>query len=285
MKSQNKVKGLLLILVVGLAIAVAGPALATQPPFEATINLDPDPATVCTGEIVTIAVEWSTNKDVKSYEWSVDGEGQGAVSFDGASSGSATFDFDAAGMDAGEHELCFHIWHDEQLDRDAEECVTVVVEECGCECKATDSAFAYDEFLGTCFSVYGFSNWGWTIGPLSEGDYTFDMYAGAAQCDTSKGAWVGQLLVSYSEGTATVTYDMDTCRTLKETHLYVGNDVLPEKNDEYTVAPGQYGNTHGDVEDEADQYVITGLSGEIYLIAHAVVCVESDSVSVPVGEE
>ena len=134
MKSQNKVKGLLLILAVALAMAVAAPALADPPPFTATITFDPDPATVCAGETVTIAVEWSTNRDVKSYEWSVDGEGQGVVSFDGVSSGSATFDFDAAGMDAGEHELCFHIWHDQQTDRDAEECVTVIVEECG-ECE------------------------------------------------------------------------------------------------------------------------------------------------------
>lgn len=160
---------------------------------------------------------------------------------------------------------------------------------CECECEATDTAFAYDDILGTCFlDIEGLNanRWGWTIGPLDEGEYEFEIWAGAGQCDLLNGTLVGMLSVEYFEGTATVTYIMDACRTLKETHLYIGNDILPTGNNgDYTVAPGQYGNTHSEVEDEADQYVIEGLSGEIYLIAHAVVCVESESAPVAVGEQ
>jgi len=152
--------------------------------------------------------------------------------------------------------------------------------QCDCSCEATETAFAYDATLGTCFLDMdpGFNRWGWSIGPLVAGEYEFPIYAAAGQCDTSKGMLVGQLLVSYSGGTATVTYDMDSCRTLTETHLYVGSVPVPTgPNGEYTVAPGQYGNIHDGEEApnaESDQYVINGLSGEIYLIAHAIVCVE-----------
>jgi hypothetical protein len=44
---------------------------------------------------------------------------------------------------------------------------------------------------------------------------------------------------------------------LAETHVYVGNDILPQDNKGgYTVAPGQY-------------QMVTGLSGDIYVVAHA----------------
>lgn len=292
MKSQNKVKGLILIIAVALIMAVAGPAFAPPPsPTTYTIDFNPDPVTVCVDETVTITVEWTASRDVTRYEWSVDGVDQGVNEItieEEKLNGTRSFDFDASGMEASEHEVCFHIWHHQQEERDHEECVTVTVENCGCECEATETAFAYDESLGTCFlDIEGLNanRWGWTIGPLDEGEYEFEIWAGAGQCDLSKGSLVGTLIVEYEEGAATVTYVMDDCRTLKETHLYIGNDILPkDNNDEYTVAPGQYGNTHSEVEDEADQYVVEGLSGEIYLIAHAVVCVESEPVPVPVGE-
>jgi len=292
MKSQNKVKSLFLILAVALVMAVSAPALAAPPPFTATIEITPDPATVCVGETVTLTAEWTTNRDVTRYEWSVDGVDQGEneiIIDEEKQNGTRTLDFDATGLEPGEYEVCFRIWHHQQTDRDATECVNVTVEECGCECEATDSAFAYDESLGTCFlDINGLNanRWGWTIGLLDEGEYEFEIWAGAGQCDLLNGTLVGTLNVEYANGTATVTYVMDDCRTLKETHLYVGSDILPkDHNDEYTVAPGQYGNTHSEVEDEADQYVIEGLSGKIYLIAHAVVCVEAEPVPVPVGEE
>jgi hypothetical protein len=137
-----------------------------------------------------------------------------------------------------------------------------------------ETAFAYHgDYDGECFSYYGFSRWGWSIGPLSAGDYTFDIYAGAGQCDMSKGTLVGKLYVYYHGSTAWVTYTMTSDFTMDETHLYVGSEILPrDKNDEYTVAPGQYPFIHDPIDLKVDYYEITGLSGDIYVVAHAVVC-------------
>lgn len=143
-----------------------------------------------------------------------------------------------------------------------------------------------DANYSTCFDEeiienVSFNNWGWTNGPIAEdsGEPTFDIYAGAGQCDLNKGTLVGKLTVNYSNGSLTVTYTMtetsafdDALYTLLETHLYVGSSPYPTlANSNYTVAPGQYGyqQTHDDITEYT--YEIDGLSGDIYFIAHAVV--------------
>jgi len=157
-----------------------------------------------------------------------------------------------------------------------------------------ETAFAYGADYAHCFiddldfapwnipDGY-FERWGWTNGPLGTGTYYFDIYAGAAQCDLSKGTLVGTLTVAYSGGTATVTYTMNTGYTMDETHLYVGNDILAKKctppsstNCEWTVAPGQFPYKHDGLPDNTttDTYTVTGLSGDIFVVAHAVVCWE-----------
>ena len=60
--------------------------------------------------------------------------------------------------------------------------------------------------------------------------------------------------------------------TMDETHLYVGSEPLPRKNGEYTVAPGQYGNIHTLSGASSDSFTVSGLSGNIYVVAHAVTC-------------
>ena len=122
-----------------------------------------------------------------------------------------------------------------------------------------DTAFARGDNGDTCFIGNGFNRWGWTIGPLTEGDYSYEVYAGAGQCDTSKGALVGTVDVSYSNGEVTVDYNIDPAYSVEETHTYAGYDMFPSKNGRPTVAPGQY-------------TITKNLSGEIYVIAHAVVC-------------
>lgn len=117
-----------------------------------------------------------------------------------------------------------------------------------------------------------FNRWGWYIGPLSQGTTTYDIYAGAGQCDLTKGTNVGTLTVNYSGSTATVTYNMSGPYVMDETHVYVGSEILPRKNGDFTVAPGQYGNIKDLTTATTDSYTITGLSGDIYVIAHAVVC-------------
>ncbi|NQT31566.1 MAG: hypothetical protein HQ588_04455 [Deltaproteobacteria bacterium] len=146
--------------------------------------------------------------------------------------------------------------------------------ECICLPLTCDTAFARSYLYSTCFSYWGFSNWGWTNGPLQPDEYRFPLYAGAAQCDISKGKHVGWITVNYNGSTAIVTYNMFYGYKMDETHLYVGNEPLPRINGdgEYTVAPGQFPLSHDLDNASTDWYAVTGLSGEIYVVAHAVVC-------------
>jgi hypothetical protein len=147
---------------------------------------------------------------------------------------------------------------------------------CTCVPTTCETAYAYKcgccGSLSTCFSYWGFSQWGWTTGPLGPGCYTLDIYAGAAQCNIYKGKKVGSLTVYYNGSTALITYNMYPGYKMDETHLYVGSDPLPKKNGVYTVAPGQYPYSHDLNNASTDSYTVTGLSGRIYIIAHAVVC-------------
>jgi len=151
--------------------------------------------------------------------------------------------------------------------------VSITIE---CQPAATcGTAYAYHADYDTCFLDMGFSNWGWTNGPLGPpGSYEFELWAGAAHCDTSKGTLVGWLSVDYNGSTAVVTYNMYEGNYMTATHLYVGSNHLPrDKKGKETVAPGQYPYSHdplGNV--AADSYTVTGLSGNIYVVAHAVVC-------------
>lgn len=125
-----------------------------------------------------------------------------------------------------------------------------------------ETAFAYGGDGATCFLDLGFSRWGWTNGPLSPGEYTWPLMAGAGQC--RGGTVVGSVTVVYDGDTATVTYNVSAPNVLTEVHVYVGTDILPTDNGADTVAPGQY-------------TIATGLDGApIYVIAHAVVGIPQD---------
>jgi len=81
-----------------------------------------------------------------------------------------------------------------------------------------ETAYAYGgDSYAECFlyipDLKG-NRWGWTNGPLSEGSYSFDIYAAAGQCDLSKGTLVGTLDVDYSNGDVRVTYNMNAGFTL-----------------------------------------------------------------------
>jgi len=143
-----------------------------------------------------------------------------------------------------------------------------------------ETAFGFGSDVGVCFSdldlgdeeIRNGARWGWSNGPLSVGSYIFQLYAGAGQCDLSKGVNVGTLSIDYDGQTAQVTYLMVTGFVLDETHLYMGEEPLPrDKMGDYTVAPGQYPAQHDLTMATTDSYTITGLSGSVYLVAHAVV--------------
>ncbi|MBF8436303.1 hypothetical protein I0Q91_04360 [Halanaerobiaceae bacterium Z-7014] len=113
------------------------------------------------------------------------------------------------------------------------------------------------------FTDNGFSNWGWT-NPIEPGTYEMDLWAGAAQSDTSKGTLVGSVTVVYDEdGYVDVKFNVDSPYSLEETHVYAGSDMFPQqrrgRNTVDTVAPGQYYND-GPFD-----------GSKVYVIAHAVV--------------
>ena len=158
----------------------------------------------------------------------------------------------------------------DQLDSQDERALTETVDE---KQKGCETAFAYSK--GNCFSNDGFNRWGWVLGPLSEGaEESYDLYAGAGKCNIGNGTLVGSVTVSYNDGTVTVDYSTFPGFGLTETHLYVGNNKYPLKpNGQQTVAPGQYGNQNSfDEPASSDSYSVDGLEGDIYVIAHAVVC-------------
>lgn len=168
-----------------------------------------------------------------------------------------------------------YIWQDCRIDPPVE--------------TATQTAFAYSPTAGTCFldldldadGKGDFNRWGWTIGPLAaNGSYTFDLYAGAGRCDVSKGTYVGTVTVIYFDGTAKVTYTTSgknpttgVAYNMVEAQLYVGREILPrDVIGEFTVAPGQYPEVAGELNNvTSKEFTVTGLSGPVYLVAHATV--------------
>lgn len=144
------------------------------------------------------------------------------------------------------------------------------------EDQTNETAFAFGCDNATCFSDIpdeDFTRWGWTNGPLSEyGTYYFDIYAAAGQCHITKGTLVGKLTVNYDGSTAIVTFNTCGNYTMKQTHLYVGNEILPRNvENEFTIAPGQFPYKHDfDPAVKTDTYEIS-VTGDIYVVAHAVI--------------
>lgn len=122
--------------------------------------------------------------------------------------------------------------------------------------------------------VGDFNRWGWTNGPVGPGVYSWDIYAGAGQSNINKGTLVGVLNVYYDGFNASVDYVMDSPYQLTESHLYVGAEILPlNPNNQYTVAPGQYPYIHESPDGSvSDSYTVSGLSGDVYIVAHGVSC-------------
>jgi hypothetical protein len=129
------------------------------------------------------------------------------------------------------------------------------------------TAYAYGGALATCFiniPNINSNNWGWT-NKIGAGTYDWPIYAGAGQCDITKGTLVGTLHVVYTPPTATITYNMASGVSLGETHLSVFKDpkmLATDKKGNYTTAPGQFPYTGTSV-------TVGGLSGNIWIAAHS----------------
>lgn len=128
------------------------------------------------------------------------------------------------------------------------------------QCYNTESAWALDmnyevkEVFSFCEN--GFNNWGWS-NLMEPGSYKLDLYAGAGQCDISKGTYVGYVKIDYNS--FNYEYHIEPGFVLEEYHIYAGSTMFPKlRNGRDTVAPGQYS-------------IMNPLSGDIYVIAHGVV--------------
>jgi len=112
----------------------------------------------------------------------------------------------------------------------------------------------------TCFTEYGASKWGWTNSMLPSYSDQMPVYAGAGQCNTSKGELVGYVTFHYDAyGNLSYVLELLPGYEAQETHVYAGDEPCPWGNNGCTFAPGQFS-----VDDD--------LYGEIYVIFHAVVC-------------
>jgi hypothetical protein len=157
-----------------------------------------------------------------------------------------------------------------------DELVTITIEPCVC-----NTAYAYGGIAGnedqTCFSQGGFSQWGWSNAITAAGTYNWPLYAGAAQCDITKG-WgeVGNVQVVYDDiaNTLSVTYTITKAGySMSEVHVYVGCTQYPQKRGKNTVAPGQYTFQATNLDKSTEMTVnFTGVSDDIWVIAHAEVC-------------
>ena len=142
-----------------------------------------------------------------------------------------------------------------------------------------ETAFAYNENSSICFldlSEINTNRWGWTSGMFYENEsaYQFDLYAGAAQCDITKGTLVGSVTLEYMDNNATVNYEMVGGYFLEEVHIYVGNEILPrDHKDRFTVSPGQFPHVNENLNGATTySYTFTNLTGGVFVIAHAVAC-------------
>ncbi len=171
---------------------------------------------------------------------------------------------------------------DDALDSDADtatgmtECTTLVSGETDLTWDAGMYRFMYETAYAkgnaaTCF-IPTFANWGWTNLISATGTQTWNLYAGAGQCDETKGTFVGTVTVIYEASKVSVDYNVIMPYSLEETHVYAGTTMFPQvkqgKQTVDTVAPGQYYNNGG-------------FTGSVYVIAHAVVGIPDPNFGLP----
>ncbi|GKZ01521.1 hypothetical protein MPSEU_001102700 [Mayamaea pseudoterrestris] len=138
-----------------------------------------------------------------------------------------------------------------------------------------ETAFAKCESVANvCFlddsMVASFQRWGWKNKPTNPGTFTCTLWAGAAGCDTSKGANAGT--ASFESGDS-FSIDLNAGWSLKEVHFYHGLKKYPkDSSGKYTVAPGQYSQSNYDPSLTTWTIDEGGLESNEYFILHAVVC-------------
>jgi hypothetical protein len=136
-------------------------------------------------------------------------------------------------------------------------------------------------FLGADFDGNnqddGFSNWGWTNGPIAPNTTTtWPVYAAVGGCDPSLGEHVGNLGVTYTGGSATITFERVGDILLDEEQIHVGSQPLPrDAGGSYSINPSDYGFTIDHTAASNTIHTVHGLSGNIYVSYHAIACGDS----------
>lgn len=130
-----------------------------------------------------------------------------------------------------------------------------------------ETAFALG---GTTFIDLGLTDkrWGWQITIKPGTSDSAPIYAGAGQNDLSKGTYVGDLVYTHDGANLTLVYQMYDGWVMKATHVYAGANSVE------TIAPGQYGNQHGDLDNTtSDSYTLAVSGNPIFVVAHAEACI------------
>ena len=143
-----------------------------------------------------------------------------------------------------------------------------------------NTAFGKLENGSFCFledSTIKNNRWGWTNNITAEGVYNMPLYAGAADCDITKGMPVGNAEVTYLNGKVSVVYTVNPGYVMNEAHVNVSCDKYPMRKGVSTVAPGLYNFNTSSLDKVAGLTVnFTGtISGPIWVIVHAVICEET----------
>jgi len=158
----------LLALAIVAVLMVIPIASWAAPAFSGTLTITPDdpidPIPVGPPGI-DLTANWTANKDLTRFEWLVDSSSQGInnVASGEAQIGNETQNFTF--VTAGDYEVCFHVYHHEQTDRDLTDCVTIHVVDASCTW--------YGESAMSDGYDYSGANW-----------FTYTAYLGAAQDST-----------------------------------------------------------------------------------------------------
>jgi hypothetical protein len=167
---------------------------------------------------------------------------------------------------------------------DANQCETsarfTIVKECEEPEKIVAFARKTWQPMVHCFSEYGFTEWGWTNGALPEADgFTskYELFSNVSGCDVSNATKVGEMFVTHFGGISTATINLVSGYTMSDSRLYIGNDVLPKVDGNYTVDPDNLPLSHSLSSATTDTYTVSGLTGSVYIICYVIL--DQDAIS------
>lgn len=113
------------------------------------------------------------------------------------------------------------------------------------------------------------NKWGWFLGPITSGySVTHKIYAGAGQCDLTKGTCTGKLTVEYYGNKILITVLAPKTGYYSVAHYWVGTTQLPKKNGAFTDAPGSFNKTKYPSSPTFGTYTTPPVSGPMYVAVH-----------------